>query len=53
MKLHKTVLDIVTHLVYLNSPMYGKVTLHLPAISCIKTSLNHVVEKRLEEIHVV
>jgi hypothetical protein len=33
--------------------MYGKVTLHLPAISHIKTSLHHVVERRLEDIHVV
>jgi hypothetical protein len=33
--------------------MYGEVTLHLLAISRIKASLHHVVEKRLEEIHVV
>jgi hypothetical protein len=33
--------------------VYGKVTLHLPAISRIKASLHHVVEKRLEDIHVV
>jgi hypothetical protein len=53
MKLHKAVLDIAAHLVHLNSPMYGKVTLHLLAISRIKASLYHVVEKKLEEIHVV
>jgi hypothetical protein len=29
------------------------VTLHLPAISRIKASLHHVVERRLEDIHVV
>jgi hypothetical protein len=32
--------------------MYGKVILHLPAISRIKTSLHHVVELKLEDIHV-
>jgi hypothetical protein len=53
MKFHKAVLDIDACLVHLNSPMYGKVTLHLPTISSIKASLNHNVETRLEEIHVV
>jgi hypothetical protein len=33
--------------------VYSEVTLHLPAISRIKASLHHVVEKRLEDIHVV
>jgi hypothetical protein len=33
--------------------VYGKVTLHLPTISRIKASLHHVVERRLEDIHVV
>jgi hypothetical protein len=50
---HKAVLDISARLVHLNSPVYGKVTLHLPAISHIKASLHHVVERRLEDIHVV
>jgi hypothetical protein len=53
MKMHKAVLDIAVRLVHLNLPVYGKVTLHLPAISRIKTSLHHVVERRLEDIHVV
>jgi hypothetical protein len=53
MKWHKVVLDISARLVHLNSPVYGKVTLHLPAISRIKASLHHVVERRLEDIHVV
>jgi hypothetical protein len=47
MKWHKAVLDISARLVHLNSPVYGKVTLHLPAISRIKTSLHHVVEKKI------
>jgi hypothetical protein len=29
MKMHKAILDIAARLVHLNSPMYGKVTLHL------------------------
>jgi hypothetical protein len=53
MKLHEDVLDIAARIVHLSSPVYGNVTLHLPVISCIKASLHHVVEKRLEEIHVV
>jgi hypothetical protein len=53
MKSHKAVLDISARLVHLNSPVYGKATLHLTAISHIKASLHHVVERRLEDIHVV
>jgi hypothetical protein len=53
MKWHKAVLDISTRLVHLNSPVHGKMTLHLPVISHIKASLHHVVERRLEDIHVV
>jgi hypothetical protein len=37
----------------LDSPMYGKAILHLPVISRIKASLHHVVELKLEDIHVV
>jgi hypothetical protein len=33
--------------------VYGKVILLLPTISCIKASLHHVVELKLEDIHVV
>jgi hypothetical protein len=53
MKWHKAILDIAARLVHLNSPVHGKVTLHLPAVSHIKASLHHVVELKLEEIHVV
>jgi hypothetical protein len=53
MKLHRAVLDIVGRLVHLDSPVYGKIILHLPAISRIKASLHHVVELRLEDINVV
>jgi hypothetical protein len=53
MKLHKVVLDIANRLIHLDSPMYGKVILHLPAISRIKASLHHVAELKLEDIHVI
>jgi hypothetical protein len=53
MKLHKAVLDIAGRLIHLDSPMYGKVILHLFAISRIKASLHHVAEPKLEDIHVV
>jgi hypothetical protein len=51
--MHRAVLDIASRLVHLDSPMYGKVILHLPAISRIKVSLHHMVELRLEDIHVI
>jgi hypothetical protein len=53
MKWYKAVLDISVRLVHLKSPVYRKVTLHLHVISCIKASLHHVVERGLEDIHVV
>jgi hypothetical protein len=53
MKMHRAVLDIVGRLVHLDSPVYGKVILHLPTVSCIKASLHHVVELKLEDILVV
>jgi hypothetical protein len=53
MKLHRAVLDIAGRLVHLDSPVYGKVILHLPAVSRIKPSLHQVVDLKLEDIHVV
>jgi hypothetical protein len=53
MKLHRAVLDIASRLVHLDSPVYGKVTLHHPAISRIKASLHHVAERKIEDIHVI
>jgi hypothetical protein len=52
MKLHKAILDIAARLVDLNSPVYGKVILHLHTIAHIKASLHHVVGRKLEDIHV-
>jgi hypothetical protein len=53
MKMHKVVLNIAGQLVHINSPVYGTVILHVHVISRIKASLRHVVELKLEEIHVV
>jgi hypothetical protein len=53
MKMHKAILDIAARLVHPNSPVYGKVTMHLSAVARIKASLHHVVERRLEDILVV
>jgi hypothetical protein len=53
MKLHRTILDIAGRLVLLDSPVYGKDMLHLPMIPQIKASLHHVVEMKLEDIHIV
>jgi hypothetical protein len=53
MEWHKTILDIAARLVHLNSPMLGKATLYLPTVSHKKASLHHVVELKLEDIHVV
>jgi hypothetical protein len=53
MELHRVVLDIASGLVHLDSPMYGKVILHLLAVSRIKVSLHHVVELKLKRIHVL
>jgi hypothetical protein len=53
MKVHRAVLDIAGRLVHLDSPLYGKVILHLPVISRIKASLHHVVELKLEDIRVI
>jgi hypothetical protein len=47
------VLDISTHLVHLDSPIYGKVSLQLPPIAYLQASIYAVVAKSLDEIHVV
>jgi hypothetical protein len=47
MKLQRAVLDITGRLVHLDSPVYGKVILHLPTVSHIKASLHHMVELKL------
>jgi hypothetical protein len=53
MRLHKAILDIAKQLVCLDSPVYGKVTLHLPVIVHRKASVHHTMAKSIEEIPVV
>jgi hypothetical protein len=53
MKRHGAILDIAGWLVHLDSPVYGVVVLHLPLVSHIKAFLHHVVELKLEDLHVV
>jgi hypothetical protein len=53
MKLHKAILDIANRLVYLDSPIYGKVALHLLVIVHIKASMHHTMAKCMEGIPMV
>jgi hypothetical protein len=53
MKLHKAILDIAKQLVCIDSPIYGKVTLHLPVVVHLKASIHQTMAKSIEEIPVV
>jgi hypothetical protein len=53
MKLYKALLDIARQLVYLDSLIYGKITLHLSVIVHLKASIHHTVVKNIEEIPMV
>jgi hypothetical protein len=53
MKLYKALLDIARQLVYLDSLIYGKITLHLLVIVHLKASIHHTVVKNIEEIPMV
>jgi hypothetical protein len=53
MKMHRAVLDIFAHLVHLDSPIYGKVSLQLPPVAHLQASIYTVVAKSLDEIPVV
>jgi hypothetical protein len=46
-------LDIAKWLVCLDSLVYGKVTLHLPVIVCLKAPVHHTVAKTIEGILMV
>jgi hypothetical protein len=52
MKLHRVVLDIAGWLVHLDSSVYSNIIRHLPAISHTKASLHHIIEQKLDDIHV-
>jgi hypothetical protein len=52
MKMHQAMLDIFAHLVHLDSPIYGKVSLHLPPIAHLQAYVYTVDAKSLDEIPV-
>jgi hypothetical protein len=47
------VLDISAHLVHINSPIYGKVSLQLPHVARLQASIYAAIAKSLNEIHMV
>jgi hypothetical protein len=51
--MHKALLDISSNLVHLDSPMTGKVTLHLSVMAHLQASVHAVVVKSLEEIPII
>jgi hypothetical protein len=53
MKMHRAMLDIAAHLVHLDSPICGKVSLQLPPVTRLQASIYAVVATSLDEIHVV
>jgi uncharacterized membrane protein len=53
MKRHKTVLDISAHLIHLDSPIFGKVSLQLPFVACLHASIYTVITKSLDEVPVL
>jgi hypothetical protein len=53
MKMHKALLDISAHLVHMDSPISGKVTLHLPAMPHLQASIHTAMAQSLEEILIV
>jgi hypothetical protein len=53
MKMHRVVLDISAHLIHLDSPIYGKVSLQLPPVAHLQASVYAAIAKSLDEIHVV
>jgi hypothetical protein len=50
---HQRITPPESIVVYLDPPIYGKVTLHLPGIVHIKASVHNTVTKSIEEIPVV
>jgi hypothetical protein len=53
MKMHYVVLDIFAHLVHLDSPIYGKVSLQLPPIALLQASVYAAIAMSLDEIQMV
>jgi hypothetical protein len=54
MKMHQEVLDIFsTHLVHLDSLIFGRVSLQLPPVAHLQVSVYTIVAKSLDEIPMV
>jgi hypothetical protein len=53
MKRHKVVLDISARLVHLDSPTFDKISLQLPPVARLQTSIHVIVAKNLDEIPMV
>jgi hypothetical protein len=53
MKMHQAVLDFSAHLVHLDSPIYGKVSLQLSPVALLQASVYAIVAKSLDEIPMV
>jgi hypothetical protein len=53
MKMQRAMLGISAHLVHLDCPIYGKVSLQLPPVARLQASVYTVVAKSLDEIPVV
>jgi hypothetical protein len=53
MKMHRAMLDISAHLVQLDSPIYGKVSLQLPPVTHLQASAYTIIAKSLDEIPMV
>jgi hypothetical protein len=53
MKMHKALLYISAHLIHLDSPINGKVTLHLPVVPHLQATVYATIAKSMEEILIV
>jgi hypothetical protein len=53
MKMHKALLYISAHLIHLDSPINGKVTLHLPVVPHLQATVYATIANSMEEILIV
>jgi hypothetical protein len=53
MMIYRVVFNISARLVHPDSPIYGKVSLQLPPVAHLQTSIYATIAKSLDEIHVV
>jgi hypothetical protein len=51
--MHKAILDISIHLVHIDSPVFGKMSLLLPPVAHLQASIHVIVAKSLDEIPMV